>query len=61
MSSTAKKRFDRDVAACTVSLCPMRKRPEETSEMISQLMFGEQCDMLNEDAGEMAAYSLENG
>ena len=35
------------IAICALSMCPMRKKPEESSEMVSQLLFGEQCDVLD--------------
>lgn len=33
---------------CLLSVCPMRKKAEESSEMISQIIFGEQVDVLEE-------------
>ena len=34
---------------CMLSICPMRKKPEESSEMISQIVFGEQVNVLSEE------------
>lgn len=31
---------------CMLSICPVRKKPEESSEMISQIIFGEQVNVL---------------
>ena len=47
MSSEVTKLKANPIGVCTLSICPMRKRPDETSEMVSQLLFGEQCDILN--------------
>ena len=35
-------------SVCMLSCCPMRKKPEESSEMISQIVFGEQVNVLEE-------------
>lgn len=34
-------------AFCNVSICPLRKEADDRSEIISQLLFGETCTILN--------------
>ena len=36
-------------AICTLSICPIRKKADEASEMISQIIFGEQVDVLDQE------------
>jgi len=32
---------------CNLAICPLRKKPDESSEMISQIIFGEQVEVLD--------------
>lgn len=46
---------------CELSICPMRKKAEESSEMISQIVFGEQVNVLQEQESWLFVQSRKDG